>query len=185
MACKKQGEFNQVVVNTIFYLQYFDPNGTNNVVQTLTDRHSTSSIACVHGYGNNLAKYRQMVVPETSTFGWCSRTDTSCRTTWHNQQQRSSRKFPLLDKKVMTENVILTYQALPKCFVIEGDITGVEGSKNQFPLPVRPPDLTCKFQHEVANNQVKTAILPAASSFWKGCIPVRNISKFSKVTHLQ
>lgn len=52
-----------------FYLKYFDPNSSDNVVQTLTDRYSTASITGVHGHRNNFAEDRQLVMPEASPLG--------------------------------------------------------------------------------------------------------------------
>lgn len=92
IACKKISECNQLVIQIFFT--------SNTLILTapimwsrhwLIDTPLPPLLVC----RNNLAKNRQMVVPEASTFGWRPRTDTCCRTTWHDQQQRRSGKFSL------------------------------------------------------------------------------------------
>ena len=51
------------------YLKHFHPNSTNNMIQTLTDGYTTTSITGVHRHRNNFAEDRQLVVPEASPLG--------------------------------------------------------------------------------------------------------------------
>lgn len=65
------------------------------MIETLTNGNASSTITKMHGNRNNFAKVRELLVPEAGTLGRVT-SSISRWSTWYNEQQWSSRDFPLL-----------------------------------------------------------------------------------------